>query len=421
MKNINIGLIGTGTVGKGVWDILLNNQANIANKTGLKLNLAQIYARDPQKAIQNGFLPAVVTNDYNEIINNPQIDVIIELLGGYEPAKTIVLKAIQAGKKVITANKALLAKHGDEIFAQAKLNNVPLGFEAAVGGSIPIIKILSESYIADNITSIHGILNGTTNYIITRMEEGMGYEQALTLAQEKGFAEADPTFDVEGYDAAQKILLLAQLAFNSPIKNDVPSMGITQLTKSDIDNASELGYNIKLLATAKLSNKQIDIKVKPTMIPKKHILANIKEELNAVVLKGEQTKESIFSGRGAGKLPTASVVVSDIINICQKKDGFNFHFFNNYAQKKEEEIESRFYLRFMVNDEPGVFAMLSKTLGDNHISISAVVQKELNTKEVPVIVNTHLALYRNIQKALDEIEKMPFVTEKPFYLTIEDF
>lgn len=418
--NINIALIGTGTVGSAVVEILKNNSELIKKRTDVNIVLKRVCEIDLEKALNAGVNKKILTKDYKDVISDKDIDIIIELIGGYEPARTIILEAIKAGKHVVTANKAVLAKYGKEIFKAASQKNIKINFEAAVGGCIPLIKSIKESYTADKINAIYGILNGTTNYILSRMEEGMNYEDALKKAQDLGFAEANPEFDIEGKDTAQKIVLLSRLVYNSMIPENIPTLGISKLNMSDIAYAKELGYKVKLLAISKLDNNELDIRVSPVMIPLNHPLASINDELNAVYIVGEQTKETMFCGRGAGKLPTATVVVSDIIDIANKKAN-NSNFFNKTTLKNQNKIKSRFYIRFMLIDKPGVFARIAKILGDNNISINAAMQKENNKEIVPAVVITHKALQKDIIKAMNEIEKLDVIKEKPLYLMIEDF
>lgn len=416
---MNIALIGTGTIGSGVVEILNNNSELIKKRTGVEITLKKVCELDFEKAKKLGIKESLLTKDYKEILKDDEIDLIIELIGGYEPARTIILDSLNAKKHVVTANKAVIAKHGKEIFDAAEKNNVKINFEAAVGGCIPIIKTIRESYSSDKITAIYGILNGTTNYILSRMEEGQSYDESLKKAQELGFAEADPTFDVEGIDAAQKIVILSRLAYNSFIDLDIPVTGITKLKKSDLQYAKELGYKIKLLAISKL-DKELDIRVQPVMIPLKHGLSAVNEEINAAYITSEQTKETMLYGRGAGKLPTATVVVSDIVDIANNNhDGSEF--FNEIKIKNQDDILSRFYLRLMLIDKPGVLAQFTKILGENNISINAVSQKEEQKDVVPVIVITHKVKYGDIKKALKEIKDLDVVKEAPFYLMIEDF
>ena len=417
---MNIALIGTGTIGSGVVEILNNNSELIKKRTGVDITLKKVCELDFVKAKKLGIDESLLTNDYKEILSDKSIDIVIELIGGYEPARTIILEALNAKKHIVTANKAVIAKHGKEIFETAEKNNVKINFEAAVGGCIPIIKTIRESYSTDRITAIYGILNGTTNYIISRMEEGMDYKDALKKAQELGFAEADPTFDVEGLDAAQKIVILSRLAYNSLIDVDIPVTGITKLKMYDLQYAKELGYKVKLLAISKLDDKNLDLRVQPVMIPLKHGLSAVNEEINAAYITSEQTKETMLYGRGAGKLPTATVVVSDIVDIAKKKhDGSEF--FNNVKLKNQDDIVSRFYLRLMLVDKPGVLAQFTKVLGENNISINAVSQKEEEKDVVPVIVITHKARYGDLKNAMKEIKELDVVKEDPFHLMIEDF
>ena len=420
----NIGIIGTGTVGSGVIEIIKNNQELIKKRTGVEINIKKVCNKNIEKAkalIEN---TKIVANA-EEIINDPEINIVLELIGGYDPAKDIILKSLKNKKHVVTANKAVIAKYGKEILETAKNNNVNIAFEAAVGASIPIIKTIKESYAADNITKIYGILNGTTNYILTRMEEGMSYKDALKKAQDLGFAEIDPEFDVEGKDAAQKLVILSRLAFNADIDDIIFTEGITKISKNDIRYAEELGYKIKLLAIAK-KEQEIELRVHPTMIPKAHELASVKNELNAVYLIGQNTGKSMLYGKGAGKLPTATAVIADIIDIAKNKlFSENFQkqqgiYLKDIKKKDINKITSRYYLRYNVIDQPGVLAKVAKILGDNNISIAAVQQKEINKDVVPVIVITHEALEENIRKAIKEIDELEVAKEPTVVIRIEN-
>jgi len=417
-KTINIGLVGIGTIGSGVVEILKNNSEVIEKRTGIKINLAGVCDLKEDLAKQLGI--DNFTKDYKDLLNNKDIDVIIELIGGYEPAHTIILEAIKAKKHIVTANKAVIAKFGYEIFQEAQKNNVNVLFEAAVGGCIPIIRAIEESYSSDKIEQVYGILNGTTNYILTRMSEGQEYEVALKKAQELGFAEADPTFDVEGLDASQKISIIASLAFDAKIMQKPLTEGITKITKQDMEYAKEMGYVIKLLAIAKKQNGSIELRTHPTMIPQNHVFANINEEINAVLVSGKQVGNVLLSGKGAGKLPTASVVISDVIEIGSRIriTERNFEDVNIVDQGK---ISSRFYLRLNVLDKPGVLAKISKILGDNEISIAAVTQKEMDHDVVPIVILTNKALEENVSKAMEECKSSEVVKEDPILIRIEDF
>jgi homoserine dehydrogenase len=415
---VNIGLIGTGTIGSGVVKILNENQDLIEKRTNIKLNLKKVCDLNLENAKELNLKEEQLTKNYEDLINDKDISIIIELIGGYNPAKEIIIKALKNKKHVVTANKALIAKHGREILEEAKNNNVNIAFEAAVSGCIPIIKAIKESYAADNIKDIYGILNGTTNYILTRMEEGLSYKDALKQAQELGFAEANPEFDIEGKDAAQKLVILSSLAFNAKLNDDIFTKGITKINKNDLEYADELNYKIKLLAIAKYENNEVELRVHPTMIPKEHELASIKNELNAVYLIGKNTTKSMLYGKGAGQLPTATVILGDVLDIAkEKKDNF---YFEEKKTKDINKISSRYYLRYNVIDKPGVLAKVSKILGDNNISIAAVQQKEINKDVVPVIVITHEAIEENVMKAIKEIDQLDVAKEDTVIIRIED-
>ncbi|MBW2974448.1 homoserine dehydrogenase [Candidatus Woesearchaeota archaeon] len=415
---ISIGLIGTGTIGSGVVRILARNSGLIEKRTGIRLSLKKVCDLNLENARSLGLRDEQLTKDYMDIIDDKDIDVVIELIGGYEPARTIILKALQSRKHVVTANKAVIAKHGKEIFSEAQRNDVSIAFEAAVGGCIPVIKMIRESYVADNIKDIYGILNGTTNYILTGMEKGVSYNEVLKKAQEKGFAEADPGFDVEGKDTAQKLSILSSLAFNADTGDAVFTEGITKIDKNDIQYADELGYKIKLLAIAKHENDEIELRVHPTMIPKQHELANAKDELNAVYVVGENTTKSMLYGKGAGQLPTATVVIGDVLDIARgKKQGF---YLKQIKTKDINKVKSRYYLRYNVVDRPGVLAKISRILGDNNISIAAVQQKEVNKEVVPVIVITHEAAEEDVMRSIEEVDKLDVVRKGSIVIRIED-
>ena len=417
-KETNIGLIGIGNIGSGVIKILNKNKELIKERTGIKINVVKACRRDIGKAKELGLKDEQLTENYEDVINDKDIDIIVEWVGGYEPAKDIIIKALKNKKNVVTANKAVIAKYGKEIFEQAKQNKVTIAFEAAVAGCIPIIKTIKESYAADNIKGMYGILNGTTNFILTKMEQGLSYAEALKKAQELGFAEPDPAFDVSGKDAAQKLVILACLAFDARINENIFSWGITKLSMNDIKYADELGYRIKLLAIAKKDNKEIELRVHPTMIPKEHELSNVKNELNAVYIVGENTGKSMLYGKGAGQLPTATAVLGDIIDIANgKKDKF---YFEDLKIKDINTITSRYYLRYQVSEKPGVLATIAKILGDNQISIAAVQQKEVNKEVVPVIIITHSAVEENMMKAVRETNRLDVVKEDTVVIRIED-
>jgi len=417
-KEVNIGLVGIGTVGLGVIKILNKNQDLIEKRTGVRLNLKKVCARNVEPAKEFGLKQEQLTTNYEDVISDADVDIVIELIGGYDPAKDIILKALQNKKNVVTANKALIAKHGDEIFEAVKNNNVSINFEAAVGGCVPIIKSIKESYAADSIKAIYGILNGTTNFILTKMEEGLSYKEALERAQELGFAEANPEFDVEGKDAAQKLIILSSLAFNAKINDGIMTWGITKLKKNDLKYADQLGYRIKLLAIAKQENGKVELRVHPTMIPKEHELASVKNELNAVYIVGENITKSMLYGKGAGQLPTATVVLGDVIDIAKGKQ--SIFYFRDVKIKDINEISSRYYLRFQVTEKPGVLAKITKVLGDNKISIAAVEQKEVNKEIVPIVMTTHEVVEGDMMKAVKEINELDVVKEDTVIIRIEN-
>ncbi|MFH1641423.1 MAG: homoserine dehydrogenase [Nanoarchaeota archaeon] len=414
----NIGLVGIGTIGAGVVKILSRNTDLIEKRTGIKIILKKVCDLNLEAAKKLGLKDSQLTKNYEDLINDDDISVIVELIGGYNPAKDIILKALRKGKHVVTANKAVIAKYGEEIFAVAEKNNVNVAFEAAVGGCIPILKAIKESYAADRIKQIYGILNGTTNLILTKMQAGMSYEEALKNAQDQGFAEADPAFDVEGKDAAQKIVILSAFAFNAKIDDNIFTWGITKINKNDIDYADELGYKIKLLAIAKDENGEIELRVHPTMIPKSHELSSVSNELNAIYLKGENITKGMLYGKGAGQLPTATVVIGDIIDIARGK--VDHYYFQDKKAKNIDSIKSRYYLRCQVKEKPGVLAKIAKILGDNNISIAAVQQKEVDKDIVPVIMTTQESVEENLMKAVKEINKLDVIKEKVVVIRIED-
>jgi homoserine dehydrogenase len=419
MKTINVGLIGLGTVGSGVYEIIRDNAELIKKRTGVNIIIKAVSTRTKQKASSLGISDEIFIQNPLDLIKINDIDVVIELIGGYDTAYQIVSEAIKNKKHVITANKALIAKYGYELFSLAQKNDVNVLFEASVGGCIPILRSIEESFQSDNITQIYGILNGTTNYILTKMNEGMSYEDALKKAQELGFAEADPTFDVCGADVSQKLSILASLAFDSKLSQEPYTEGITAITKNDIIYAKELGYSIKLLAIAKKNKDIIELRTHPTMIPLSHVFANVNNENNAVMFSTINSGNVFLSGKGAGKFPTATVVVSDIIEVASRVRITERQFNVSKIMLFNETI-SRYYLRLNVVDKPGVFAKIAKILGDNNISIAAVTQKEENKEVVPIVVLTHPVREGDISNAINECVNLDVVKSKPMLIRIED-
>lgn len=431
MKNVNIGLIGFGTVGTGVIKILQKNATEILNKTGIKINLKKIADLDLKKDRGIKVDRHKLTKNALELIHDPAIDIIIELIGGKTKAKELILKALHHKKNVVTANKALLSEYGEEIFKAAQQNNKHIGFEASVGGSIPIIKAIREALIANKIKKIMGIVNGTTNFILTKMEEkNLDFNEALALAQQLGFAEkTDPSLDINGTDAAHKIQILASYAFNSHVNFDhIFYEGIEKIDLHDIHYVDELGYKIKLLAIVKaIDNNEIECRVHPTIIPENHLLASVKNEFNAVFIHGDATGPQVFYGKGAGSLPTASAIIADIVDIAKKMcydDNLTTkRFFNSNLKLKVKHInniECRYYLRFHTIDKPGVLAKIGSILGKNNISLCSVMQKETGAKVVPLILLTHLAKEKNIQNALKQIKQLNIIKKVPKLIRMEN-
>ncbi|MFA6064496.1 MAG: homoserine dehydrogenase [archaeon] len=418
VREINVGLVGLGTIGSGVVEILQTNSKLIEKRTGVKINLVAVCDKFTERAKQLK-VNDICVSDYKLLLKNKKINVIVELIGGYEPARTIIMDAIKAKKHVVTANKAVLAKHGYEIFSSAQKNKVNVLFEASVGGCIPIIRTIEESFSSDNINCIYGILNGTTNFILTRMNEGMSYEVALKKAQELGFAERDPTFDVEGKDAAQKMFLLASLAFDAKFASEPFTCGITNLTKKDMDYAKELGYSIKLLAIAKKENGEVELRIQPSMVPKSSLFYGVNNEVNAVLLSGKQTGEIFLSGKGAGKLPTATVVVTDIIELASRTRVAQ-RFFQNAKIKPLSNTISKYYFRVGLLDQPGGLAAVAKIFAEEKISISGCEQKEISGEIVPVVFITHKATQGQMDAAVKKCNALACVKDKVVIIRIED-
>ena len=433
MKKINVGIVGFGTVGTGTAKILIENSLLIEERIGVPIVVKKIADHDPDKKREISVDPAILTKDANEILNDPEIDIVVELIGGYGYAKEFILKAIEKGKHVVTANKALLAVHGDEIFKAAYRKGVDIGFEASVGGGIPIIRALKEGLVANRIESIYGIVNGTTNYILTKMTaEGKKFGDVLKRAQEKGYAEADPTFDVEGVDAAHKLAVLISLAYGVRIKfEDIYTEGISKITPLDIEFAREFGYRIKLLAITKDDKGKIEARVHPTMLKESAMLANVDGVFNAIYVTGDAVGSTMFYGRGAGMMPTGSAVVSDIADIARniiKKShqrvpplGCMEDSIKEAKVKDISETVNHYYIRFSAMDKPGVLSRISGILGENNISISSMIQKGRQVGgSVPIVMMTHEAKEKDVRKALDEIDRLPVVHDKTVFIRIEE-
>jgi homoserine dehydrogenase len=433
MKPINVGLIGVGTVGGGTYAVLERNQEEITRRAGRGIVISMIADRDLEKARQLAGEGVTVTADANEVVSNPDIDIVVELIGGYTVAKELILKAIDNGKHVITANKALLASHGTEIFAAAQKKGVMVAFEAAVAGGIPIIKALREGLTANRIEWIAGIINGTSNFILSEMrDKGLTFDTALKQAQKLGYAEADPTFDIEGIDAAHKLTIMASIAFGIPMQFEkVYTEGIAKLTREDIRYAEELGYRIKLLGLTRRTPKGIELRVHPTLIPTRRLIANVEGVMNAVVVKGDAVGATLYYGAGAGAEPTGSAVVADLVDVTRMHTADPKHRVPHLAFQPDllsdtpilpmEEVETSYYLRLRVLDKPGALADIARVLADLGISIEAMVQKEPSEGEeqVDIIMLTHRAVEKNINTAIARIKKLPTMTGKVTRIRME--
>lgn len=416
-KTVKAALLGAGTVGTGVYALAGMLGDELVNKTGARLEIKRVLVRDVKKK-RDGIPDALLTDNWQEIVNDDEIDLVIEVMGGVEPAKTYITEAVKAGKQVVSANKDLLAEHGQELLSLAENAGCDLQFEAAVAGAIPIIRPLKQSLSASMLTEIMGIVNGTTNYILTKMsEEGMGYEEALKKTTELGYAEADPTADVEGYDAGRKIAIMASLAFNSEVVfSDVYTEGITKITADDVHYAKEFGYVIKLVGVARMCDGQIEVKVHPLLIPDSHPLATVRDSFNAVFVHGDACDDAMFMGRGAGKMPTASAVMGDVVIVMRNMVHDNCGWNGGVAYKKIpvkpiEETKTRYFLRLKVADKPGALANIAGVLGNNDVSIAQAVQKRSRDGVAELVVITDSVLERHFNDALMIVKGMSVLKE----------
>lgn len=431
LPQINIGLFGLGVVGSCVYEILQKNSDLLARKLGYPIHVKKICEIDSKKKNSPGVPASIITPKASEVLDDPEISIVVELIGDKPAAKEIMMKALGLGKHVVTANKAILAVHGPELYAEAAKNEVEILFEAAVAGSIPLLRSIREGFIADKIESIFGIINGTSNYILSGMaEKKKTFSEVLAEAQKMGLAEADPSADIDGLDTAHKLVILTALAYGQMIPlNKIYTEGISGITALDHEMASHFGYTIKLLAISKMAKDEIEARVHPTMIPHDHMLAAVKGSFNAVMLNGEFFGKSLLYGLGAGGLPTATAVVADIVemarNIASRIPGvpplgYKTENIQKGKIKPMEEIETEYYLRFNAIDKPGVFAKIAHLLGQNHVSISSVEQHGREEgKEVPIMVLTHKAKEKNVINALKEIDKLSVITNKTMLIRIE--
>ena len=432
MNSVNIGLIGAGTIGCGVYKTISENTDIIEKRTGIKLNIKKVADLDIKRKRPVKIPKKLFTTDARELINDESISIIIELIGGTTAARELVLGAIRSGKNVVTANKALLAHHGDEIFREATANEVHVAFEASVGGGIPVIKATHESYVANNILSIHGIMNGTCNYILHNMsEKKKGFDEMLQRAQEEGYAEADPSFDIDGIDAAHKLSILIMLAYGFfPKFDDIYVEGIRNISSTDINFTEQLGYRIKLLAIAKLTDAGIQAGVYPALIRKNTQLADVKDAFNAIHIVGDKVGPTMLYGMGAGMLPTASAVVGDLVSIAKTVQNGSQPappmLYSEDAGHRTilgtDRLTGRYYLRFQVEDKPGTLGKITTVLGKCGISIESIIQRtrETNGGEVPIIIMTHESSEKSLRKALEMIKKSMASVADAIFLRIEE-
>ncbi|MGA9162859.1 MAG: homoserine dehydrogenase [Thiobacillus sp.] len=433
MKPINVGLLGLGTVGGGTLTVLRRNAEEITRRAGREIRVIRAAVRNLEKAkLLAGDLP-LTTNPF-DVVDDPAIDIVVELIGGLEPARELVLQAIANGKHVVTANKHLVAKYGNEIFAAAQAKGVMVAFEAAVAGGIPIIKALREGLTANRIEWLAGIINGTSNFILTEMrDKGAAFEDVLKQAQDLGYAEADPTFDIEGIDAAHKLTILSAIAFGIPMQFDrAYTEGISKLTREDVQYAEELGYRIKLLGIARRAENGIELRVHPTLIPERRLIANVDGAMNAVLVMGDAVGPTLYYGAGAGAEPTASAVVADLVDVTRLHTADPHHRVPHLAFQPDQladtpilpmdEVRTAYYLRLSAFDRPGVLADITRILADSNISIDAMVQKEPaeGEEQVSIILLTHITVEKNINAAIAKIEALDTVAGQVMRIRLEE-
>lgn len=434
MKPINVGLLGVGTVGSGTWTVLTRNAEEITRRAGHPIRITGVAARNMEKARSVVGNTVRVTTDAFELVRDPDIDIIVELIGGYDVARELVLEAINNGKHVVTANKALLAVHGQEIFAAAQAKGVTVAYEAAVAGGIPIIKALREGLSANRVQWVAGIINGTTNFILSEMrDKGLAFDEVLREAQRLGYAEADPTFDIEGVDAAHKITLMAAIAFGIPVQFDKAYIeGITKLEAVDIKYAEKLGYRIKLLGIARRREQGIELRVHPTLIPAKRLIANVEGAMNAVLVQGDAVGATLYYGKGAGSEPTASAVIADLVDVARMNSApaesrvpplaFQPDQLADLPILPIEQAQTAYYLRMRVEDKTGVLADITRIMADGNISIDAMLQREPDDGEAQtdIILLTHTAEEGHVSKAIENIESLATVLGKVTKIRLEN-
>ena len=434
MKPINVGLLGIGTVGGGTFTVLRRNAEEIARRAGRPIRITVVADKNLELAKQVTGGACRITDDAFSVVGDPEVDIVVELIGGYGVAKELVLKAIANGKHVVTANKALLATHGNEIFKAAQDKGVMVAFEAAVAGGIPIIKAVREGLSANRIQWIAGIINGTTNFILSEMrDKGLSFDTVLKEAQRLGYAEADPTFDIEGVDAAHKITILSALAFGIPMQFDKAHIeGISKLDATDIRYAEQLGYRIKLLGITRRTPEGVELRVHPTLIPSKRLIANVEGAMNAVLVQGDAVGSTLYYGKGAGAEPTASAVIADLVDVTRMHTADPEHRVPHLAFQPDQladliilpmdEVITSYYLRLRVQDKPGVLADITRILADEQISIDAVIQKEPaeGEEQTDLILLTHQTREKRINAAIAKVEALPVVAGKVIRLRLEE-
>ncbi|MBM7623856.1 homoserine dehydrogenase [Sporohalobacter salinus] len=426
-SEIKVAILGLGTVGSGVAKILLKNSYNISQKVNNTVKLVKVLDKDLTRERELNLPADVMTDNPDDVLLDPEIDIIVETIGGINPTKEFVIKALKAKKHVVTANKEMVAKYGNELFKLADKNEVDFYFEASVGGGIPIIRSLKESLTANQIQEVMGIVNGTTNYILTKMiQEGVKFDNVLAEAQQKGYAEPDPTSDIEGYDSAYKLSILSAIAFGSSVNiDDIHLEGISDIRQEDITYAKELGYVIKLLAIGKEVDEEIEVRVHPTMIPDDHPLAAVNDAFNAIFVKGDAVGELMYYGQGAGSMPTGSAIVADLIDVIRNinyktNNRISCSCYEDKDVKSMSDIISKYYIRLEVIDEPGVLSSVSGIFGDNNVSIESVIQKGKVDDTVPLVLVTHQVTEGDIQTALKEIKELDRVNEIGSLFRVED-
>ena len=433
MKPVKVGVLGLGTVGGGTVNVLKRNAAEIARRAGREIIITRASAKDLDKKRICDTQGIILTTDPMDIINDPEIEIVLELVGGAGPVKEMVLNAIENGKHVVTANKSLIALHGNEIFAKASEKGVIVAFEAAVAGGIPIIKAIREGLGGNQIQWLAGIINGTGNFILTEMrDKGRDFDDVLAEAQALGYAEADPTFDVEGIDAGHKLTILASIAFGIPLQFDkVYTEGITKITRLDVEYAEELGYRIKHLGIARKTPEGIELRVHPTLIPERRLIANVNGVMNAVLVKGDAVGNTLYYGAGAGAEPTASAVVADVIDVVRALTSdpenrvphlaFQADSLHDIPVLTSDRFKTSYYLRLTAEDKPGVLADVTRILAEHHISIEAIIQKEAPVDEtaIPIILLTQITLEKEMNAAIAEIEALKTVSGKVNRIRLE--